>query len=66
MAVRLPASIPSVTCSAVVADPNPLGPGQPVISEIIPTIFPKPQKLSSLPNRKSRSRDRERESLVFY
>ena len=40
MAVRLLASIPSVTSSAVVADPNPLGPGLPVINEKIPTIFP--------------------------
>lgn len=35
MAVRLVASIPRVTCSAVEADPNPLGPGHPVISEMI-------------------------------
>lgn len=38
MAVRLEASMPSVTCSAVEADPNPLGPGKPVIKEKIPTI----------------------------
>ena len=30
MAVRLEASIPWVTCSAVEEDPNPLGPGYPV------------------------------------
>lgn len=34
--VRSPASIPAVTCSAVVADPKPLGPGQPVINLSIP------------------------------
>lgn len=39
MAVSLLASTFSVTCSAVVADPYPLGPGRPVISEKIPTIF---------------------------
>ena len=33
IAVRLLASIPSVTCSAVEAEPNPLGPGLPVINE---------------------------------
>ena len=33
MAVRLEASIPRVTCSAVEADPNPLGPGFPVTKE---------------------------------
>lgn len=37
--VRLEASIPAVTCSAVVADPNPLGPGHPVINLIIPIYF---------------------------
>lgn len=36
MAVRWLASTPSVTCSAVEADPNPLGPGLPVINEKIP------------------------------
>jgi len=38
IAVRLLASIPSVTCSAVEADPNPLGPAIPVINDITPTI----------------------------
>lgn len=37
--VRFLASIPSVTCSAVEADPNPLEPGHPVINERIPTIL---------------------------
>lgn len=36
MAVRLIASIPSATCSAVEADPNPLDPGHPVTSEKMP------------------------------
>jgi hypothetical protein len=39
IAVRLLASIPSVTCSAVVEDPNPLGPAMPVTNEKIPTIL---------------------------
>lgn len=43
MAVRWLASIPSVTCSAVEAEPNPLGPGLPVTKEIIP-ISPKKKK----------------------
>lgn len=38
MAVRLEASMPSVTISAVEAEPNPLGPGLPVINDTIPTI----------------------------
>lgn len=36
MTVRLDASTPSVTCSAVEDDPKPLGPGNPVTSEKIP------------------------------
>lgn len=36
IAVRLLTSTPSVTSSAVEADPNPLGPGLPVINEKIP------------------------------
>jgi hypothetical protein len=36
IAVSLLASIPSVTCSAVEADPNPLGPAHPVTREKIP------------------------------
>lgn len=39
MAVSLEASTPSVTCSAVEADPNPLGPANPVIKLKIFTIF---------------------------
>ena len=39
IAVRLLASIPSITCSAVEEDPNPLHPGLPVINEKIPTIL---------------------------
>ena len=35
MAVRFAASIPSLTSSAVEADPNPLGPGHPVTREMI-------------------------------
>lgn len=52
MAVRLLASIPAVTCSAVEADPNPLGPALPVINEKIPISLnrtkkqAKPQNLS--------------------
>lgn len=38
MAVRPDASIPWVTCSAVVAEPKPLGPGRPVINEKIPIL----------------------------
>jgi hypothetical protein len=39
--VSLLASIPSVTCSAVEADPNPLGPAHPVTREKIPIFFVK-------------------------
>ena len=39
MAVRLDASIPSVTSWAVEADPNPLGPRIPVTKENMPTII---------------------------
>lgn len=51
MAVRWLASIPSVTCSAVEADPNPLGPGLPVTKEIrliSPNKKKRPQKPSTL------------------
>jgi hypothetical protein len=34
--VMAEASTPSVTCSAVEADPNPLAPGLPVMSDKIP------------------------------
>ncbi|RRT50065.1 hypothetical protein B296_00046556 [Ensete ventricosum] len=43
MTVRLEASMPAVTCSAVEADPNPLGPGSPVTSLKSP-ILPAPPK----------------------
>lgn len=38
MAVRWEASTPAVTCSAVDADPNPLGPGMPVASRKSPMV----------------------------
>lgn len=38
LTVRPDASIPRVTCSAVVADPKPLGPAHPVINEKIPIL----------------------------
>lgn len=44
MAVRLLASIPAVTCSAVEADPNPLRPALPVISEKIPISLNRPKE----------------------
>ena len=43
MTVRLEASMPAVTCSAVEADPNPLRPGSPVTSLKNP-ILPAPPK----------------------
>ena len=41
--VRWLASTPSVTCSAVDADPNPLAPALPVMSEKIPIADSTPQ-----------------------
>jgi len=43
MTVRRLASTPSVTCSAVDADPNPLAPALPVMSEKIPISDSTPQ-----------------------
>jgi len=43
MTVRRLASTPSVTCSAVDADPNPLAPALPVMSEKIPLADSTPQ-----------------------
>lgn len=48
--VRLLASIPSVTCSAVEADPNPLGPGLPDTNEKI-LIFHKSPKQQAQPQK---------------
>ncbi|RRT57585.1 hypothetical protein B296_00023244 [Ensete ventricosum] len=39
MTVRWEASMPSVTCSAVEADPKPLGPGSPVTSRKSPMLL---------------------------
>lgn len=44
MTVRLEASMPAVTCSAVEADPNPLGPGSPVTSLKSPILPAPPQQ----------------------
>jgi len=43
MTVRWLASTPSVTCSAVDADPNPLAPALPVMSEKVPLADSTPQ-----------------------
>jgi hypothetical protein len=48
MAVRLLASIPAVTCSAVEADPNPLGPALPVINEKIPITLNRTKNTSKV------------------
>lgn len=51
IAVRLLASIPSVTCSAVEEDPNPLSPGLPVTNEKIPAILSSNNYASTHTNR---------------
>ena len=82
MAVRLLASIPAVTCSAVEADPNPLGPALPVINEKIPITLnctkntSKASKLillsavsplfDNMSERETEANNRERERLFCF
>ena len=54
--VRWEASMPSVTCSAVEADPNPLGPGRPVTSLKSPMLSSPTTKYEQHKRRRTETR----------